>query len=282
MRQECYLCHKKSIDKLTHKFGAIPEKVALITEKAESLFLQCKDQSNPEIAQVIHQMLQQQLDTLDLFEEEKSKSNELLLGQYFYRKIQVENSPDPFYTAARFALAANIVDYGAHSVSNNISDQIETLIRQELELNELPLLMQKIQSSESVLYIGDNAGEIVFDRLWIETMNHQNVTFVVRDQPIINDVTMDDAQHVGMDKVCKVISSGCTAPSTLLQFSSEEFLEAFNKADVVISKGMGNFEGLQDFRKKDVFFALIAKCEPIANIWKVKQGDLVVSRFKHS
>jgi uncharacterized protein with ATP-grasp and redox domains len=104
----------------------------------------------------------------------------------------------------------------------------------------------------------------------------------VRGNPVINDATLEDAAQVGLDNVCRVISNGFDAPSTLLEFCSDEFAEAYNNADLVISKGQGNFEGLMESRHPNEFFLLIAKCWPIANLLGVGKNDMVVLKSVHS
>ncbi len=279
MRQDCYFCHQNTLRKLIDKFKPGAEDLRNFLDASQKCLLENWDLSNPQLAREINLLAKQYFQTGDLYEEEKVKSNELLLGQYFYRKIQVEKSDNPFALAARLAVIGNIIDYGAHTVGENISDQMEALFEQELVLDEVHVLQEQIEKAESVLYLGDNAGEIVFDRLFIETMNHPNVTFVVRGTPVVNDATMDDAQHVAMDKVCRVITNGYDAPSTLLNHCSDELKEAFQKADVVISKGMGNFEGLMDQSRQNLFFMLIAKCQPIADLWNLQKGELLISRY---
>ena len=142
-------------------------------------------------------------------------------------------------------------------------------------------LEKEIQKADSILYLGDNAGEIFFDRLFIETMNHPNVCFAVRGMPVINDVTLDDAAQVGMYQVCRVISNGFDAPSTLLEFCSTEFREVYANADLIISKGQGNFEGLMHENHPNTFFMLIAKCNTMANLLKVQKNGLLVTQFKN-
>ncbi len=143
-------------------------------------------------------------------------------------------------------------------------------------------LRDKINGSEKILYLGDNAGEIVFDKLFIETMQHPDVTFVVRGKPVINDVTFEDVRQTRIDNVCKVISNGYDAPSTLLEFCSEEFLDKFNTADLVISKGQGNFEGLMYTTHPNVFFLLMAKCEPMAELLGVNKGEMIITKLNTS
>ena len=124
------------------------------------------------------------------------------------------------------------------------------------------------------LYIGDNAGESVFDRILIERLN-KPVTYIVREIPIINDVTYKDALQAGIDKVATIFSSGTRAPGTFLKKCSREFIEMFNSAKFIISKGQGNYEGLSN-EKHRIFFLLKAKCYVIANDIGVSEGDIVL------
>jgi len=125
-----------------------------------------------------------------------------------------------------------------------------------------------------VLYLGDNAGESVFDKLLIEELG-KPVTYVVREIPVINDCVIDDALASGLDKVATLISSGSTAPATILSLCNEDFIDKFKNADLVISKGQGNYEGLSQVNRS-VFFMLKAKCPVIANNLNVKENDIVL------
>ena len=126
------------------------------------------------------------------------------------------------------------------------------------------------------MYLGDNAGEIVFDKLLIETIGNKNVTYVVRSAPILNDVTINDAKEVGIDNVAEVISSGYDAPSTVLSKSGTTFLNKYLSADLIISKGQGNLEGLLYENDPRIFFILMAKCDVIAETLKVNKGSFLV------
>jgi len=172
----------------------------------------------------------------------------------------------------------NIIDYGAHSVSRDISAQIRGFLQHDLTIDMRAELKEALGRAESVLYLGDNCGEVVFDKLLIETLGHPNVTFAVRGKPVINDVTEEDAGYVGMDRVCRILSNGADAPSTLMDLSSDDFREAFYAADLVISKGQGNFEGLMESDHPNIFFLLIAKCAPIAELLGVEKNNMVIVR----
>ncbi len=114
------------------------------------------------------------------------------------------------------------------------------------------------------------------DRLFLETINHPDVTFAVRGKPILNDATMEDANLTGLAHVAKIISNGDDAPSTLLHRTSKEFNEVYEQADLVIAKGMGNLEGLLNTGKNKLFFMLIAKCDHISNLLGVNVGDFII------
>jgi len=144
-------------------------------------------------------------------------------------------------------------------------------------------LKEALEKASTVLYLGDNSGEIVLDKLFIETINHPNLYFATRGGKVINDITLEDAEMVGITKVAKVISNGYDAPSTLLDYCSPEFRNLFNQADVIISKGQGNLEGLIHNRSKDIFFLLMVKCSVIGDMIGVEEKNSVVYyNQKHS
>jgi len=126
------------------------------------------------------------------------------------------------------------------------------------------------------LYLGDNAGEIVFDKIFIETIMHNNLTYVVRGASILNDATLEDAKNTGMDLAADVFSNGYGAPSTILRKCSREFQKVFQEADLIISKGQGNLEGLITHHDPRIFFLLMVKCDVIADLLQVQKGDFVV------
>lgn len=232
------------------------------------------NQSPPALGQEMHRIIRQVLDNPDPYKEIKSKFNSIMLAYYPMLKEKLTNVTDPFKYALRLAIAGNIIDFGP----NNAFDINETLKKAEsveLAIDHSAQLYQDIQNANSLLYLGDNAGEIVMDRLFLETINHSNVYFAVRGAPIINDITEEDAQQVGIDKVAKIISNGDDAPGTILKYVSDEFKEIFNKADLIIAKGQGNFESLTGCNK-DIYFILMAKCNHVANHLGVHKGDFLV------
>ena len=127
-----------------------------------------------------------------------------------------------------------------------------------------------------MLYIGDNAGEIVFDKFFIREIAHHDLTYSVRGAPVINDATMEDAEYTGMTSLARVISSEYDAPSTILAKSGEEFRKSFEHANVIISKGQGNLEGLIGESDPRIYFLLMVKCEVMAEFMNTEVGSYVV------
>lgn len=279
MRHECYFCHIRTIEKLIHKFRP-DEKVAQnFIFSVHKLIESNRDTSNPELATEIHRMARIHLSNADLYAEEKLKANDILLKEYAQWENMVNESDNPFFTAAKLSVIGNIIDYGAHSVHEDVSGQINSFFQRDLKIDMTAELKNEIRNAKNILYLGDNCGEIVFDKLFIENINHENITFAVRGEPIINDATHEDAKQVGIDQVCRVISNGFDAPSTLIECCSDRFAQAYQNADLIISKGQGNFEGLMEDSHPNIFFLLIAKCDPIANLLGVDKNDMVVSNI---
>jgi hypothetical protein len=191
----------------------------------------------------------------------------------------ISNSRDPFETSLRIALAGNIIDFGpgAELSEEVIRGALKQALTQKLSADEVRALQDTIGKVKRILYVGDNAGEIVFDKLFIEQLPTQKITYVVRGAPTLNDSTMEDARMVGMDTVVRVITTGVDMPGAALPFCSEEFLDAYENADLVIAKGQGNYEALSD-EIKPIFFLLKIKCPIIARDFddQFKVGDIVV------
>jgi len=238
------------------------------------------DQSPPMMGRTIHRIVKELSGNNDPYKQAKDRFNRYALELYPRCKKIIEQSSTPLETAVRLAIAGNVIDLGVNSEINQsgINDAIEHALSGQL-FGNMKSLYNAVRSVENILYIGDNTGEIVFDRLLIEQLPTDKITFAVRGYPIINDATMDDARSTGMTELVNVIDNGSDVPGTSLEECSDVFRHYFHNADLVISKGQGNYETLSDV-DKDIFFILKAKCPVIAQHIGCDVGNLVVlSRF---
>ncbi|MCI5143996.1 MAG: DUF89 family protein [Candidatus Electrothrix sp. AR3] len=158
-----------------------------------------------------------------------------------------------------------MIDYAAQHIFN-AAETMQACFEREFILDDYPVLLQALnRTAPTVLYLCDNCGEIVFDGLLIEQLQHRGcqVTAAVRGYPVINDATLADARLCGLDKICPVISNGTACPGTPLAQCSEDFKQHFQDADLIISKGMGNFETLAT-EPAPIFFLFTVKCRQVA------------------
>lgn len=274
----CFYCFAESFRKLIEKENLPLEKRNQFTREMAALYSSLGDQlSTTEFSRTLHHLLRTYTSNQDPYKEAKKWSNDLVLSMYPTLRERVLKSDNPFNTALRLSIAGNILDY-AIGDTFDLDGNIEKVLNTHCAIDDSQTLKMALSKAETVLYLGDNAGEIVFDKLFIETIMHPNLSYAVRGAPVINDVTMEDAKYVGMHQVADVISNGYDAPSTDLTHVSPDFLHVYNKADVIISKGQGNLEGLLGKTDKPVFFLLMVKCDKIAQELGVRRGDFVVKR----
>lgn len=235
------------------------------------------DRTPAEIAYDCLHLTARTLGTSDPFKEEKKQANEAALAIIGdARKVALETKDDPLFTLLRLAAAANLLDTGILSTATP-EDVILLTSKMDFEVNNYSAFKKDLKPAKSILYILDNAGEIVFDKLVVESLvqTGKKVTAVVRKSPILNDALREDAQLTTMDALCKIMDTGSDSLGVILSLSSAQFREAFDDADVIISKGQANFETLEGTRK-NIYFLMSVKCDVVANHLGVSKGDLVL------
>lgn len=237
----------------------------LLDEAGRFLAAVDTDIAPPENSGRLYPLFAKVLGMPDPFAQVKEESNKLALSLREEIRQQIEQAEEPLRVAVRAAIGGNIIDYGAlHSF--DAAATMRDCFARDVVLDDYPALRQAVGTAgRQVLYLCDNSGEIVFDSLLIEQLQRLGcqVTAAVRESPIINDATLADARACGLDQLCPVISSGMSCPGTVLAACSEEFLTCFHTADLIISKGMGNFESLSE-QAEPLFFLLTVKCRQVA------------------
>ncbi|HPB59621.1 MAG TPA: ARMT1-like domain-containing protein [Candidatus Saccharicenans sp.] len=276
---ECYLCHLSQVLRVL-AIQNIDGSDALRLTRESCRFLAEIDfeRTPPEISADLYKWLAEKTGIVDPYFETKRRDIRRALALYPRLKNKVLEAPDRLRTALLFSLAGNIIDFGAGEVGDWPVEG-DFLEKEELDIDDYELFTSDLKRATRIVFLGDNAGETVFDRLFIEQIGRQ-VIYVVREGPIINDATVEEARLSGLEEVARVVSSGCQAPGTVLEQCSQEFIAILKQADLIISKGQGNYECLEQLTGP-FYFLLKAKCEVISRHLNVNQGSLVLARSKN-
>jgi uncharacterized protein with ATP-grasp and redox domains len=216
------------------------------------------------MSQYIHRRLRELTGIADVYQDAKQRFNALALELLPELQTKVSQAEDPFASAVRLAIAGNVIDLGLNGSLKEVD------IRRSLQevltepfFGDMHLFRTTLSTAGRILYLADNTGEIVFDRLLIEQLPAGHVTVAVRGGPVLNDATLTDARAVGLDQIAEVIDNGSDAPGTILDDCSRAFQDCFNRADVIVAKGQGNFESLRN-ASRNIFFLLKIKCSVVA------------------
>lgn len=277
----CFLRQaREALDLATHdealKMEVMEELVKIIGRNFNSRAV-----SN-EMGTKIHRTIKDKTGNEDPYIMEKRKGNEIALKFLPQIREIIQLNPK-LETYAKAAIVGNLIDFGALGVDYDIEKGIITNMKADIALNQVEELEKEIIYARKVLYLADNNGEIIFDQLFIEKINEYDVevTVALKEKPILNDACIEDAQQIGMDKVAKLVSTGNDSIGVIYHEMSAEFKQIFKNADVVISKGLGNYEGLTAMKLgvKSVYCLLNAKCEPVARDIGVSLGDNVILKL---
>jgi damage-control phosphatase, subfamily I len=281
IHDHCLVCTLKTfVDRLhTQTHLSLSDKENHI--RSFLLFLAEADytQTPVELGCKMHRRIRTILDDADPYWDDKQRYNQKVMDRYPEFQSLVRHSDSPFNTALKLAILGNIIDFGAnHPIQfDELIDQLDHLT---YGIDHIASLKQNLSTASTVLYLGDNCGEIVLDKLFLETLLElypdKQYVFAVRGAPIINDATRVEAEQLGIHQLVTLIDNGYDAPGTVLSKCNSEFQSWFKEADLVISKGQGNFEGLSDITKT-IYFLLMVKCNIVANHLGVPKGSIVVS-----
>ncbi len=230
----------------------------------------------PLIAQYTQRQIKDLTDNPDPYKNLKVKYNQFAKKILPKLETMVNKAENSFEMAVKIAVAGNIIDFGAVSDKGEelFLEEILNTIKGEIQGN-VGLLQTQVAKAETILWLGDNTGEIVLDRLLLGQIDTEKVIYAVRGGAVLNDATMEDAVEAGITEIVKVIDNGVDIPGTVLSCCSEEFRDEYAKADLIISKGQGNFETL-DHRDKRIASLFKVKCHVVAKNSGFQEGDSVV------
>ncbi len=251
----------------------------VLREVTKTLLKSNWDATPPELAYEVHRIVKSLTHEKDPYREVKKDSNDLVLKMYPALKAKVEASRDPLRTAVRLAIAGNIIDFGPLQ-GFNLEETVKEVLKKQFAIDDYEKLKEKLKVAETLLFFTDNAGEISFDKLlvetFLETRSLEKIRFVVKGGPIINDATLEDAKYVGLCNLpnAEFLTMGNGEAGTGPERSSQTVKSWIKNHDLVISKGQGNYEGLSEHN--GLFFMLMAKCPVIASDLGVKVGDIIL------
>ena len=232
--------------------------------------------SPPAMAQRLQRSIRDALGNPDPYRDIKIRMNEMARQLLPAMRARIAAHPDPREAAVRVAIGGNLLDVGAKTqiAAEALSAHLETIWTQPLR-GDLEGLFRAAERAHSILYLADNAGEIFFDRLLIEQLPAEKITVFMRGAPVLNDATLADAESAGLPEIAPVLDNGSDAPGTILEDCSDRFRDWFDRADLIIAKGQGNYETLSDV-DRNIYFLFTVKCPLVARRVGEPVGSLVV------
>jgi damage-control phosphatase, subfamily I len=233
------------------------------------------DQPAPVIAKRFQTLIQPFMPEEDVFLEMKERFTRLALAVYPEARRRVRAAEDPLRAALALAAAGNVIDVGAYpSVDDSAIEAVLSALKAPF-FGDVKDFRDTVERARKILYLADNTGEIVFDKLLLELLPRDRILLAVRGAPVLNDATLDDAEASGLLDLVEVIENGSNAPGTMLEDCSPEFRLAFDESDLIVAKGQGNYETLNT-EDKEIFFLLKIKCEVVASQLRCPLGGLVL------
>jgi damage-control phosphatase, subfamily I len=230
----------------------------------------------------VHRTIKKETRNNDPYYQERLISNDIALD-FLPQVNKILDGNNNLKDYVKVAITGNIIDFGALGLEIDMESLIMNTMKKNPVIDHTEDLSKYLKISKTVLYLADNIGEIVFDKILIEKIKEYDVdvTVALKEEPILNDACIDDALKIGLDKVAKLTSTGTDSIGIIEDDVSEEFMKLFNESDMVIAKGLGNYEGLgeMDLKDKPVFCLLNAKCKPVARDIGVSLGDNIVLKL---
>jgi uncharacterized protein with ATP-grasp and redox domains len=271
---DCYPCFVRQALEAARMAGANEGQQKAVLDRVLDGLRQIGPSSTPpEIGDRIHRIVRQETENSDPYRVAKEESSRQALALYPRLKALMAETSDSLEAAIRLSIAGNIIDL-APTQKHELWETVERVLAQPFAINHGTAFRKALAVAGRVLYLADNAGETVFDRLLIETLDVP-VIYAVKGGPILNDATLEDARAAGVDQVAEVVSTGSDAPGTILALCSAEFRRLYEEAELVIAKGQANYETLSE-EGAQVFLLLQVKCPVIAHNVGVPVGSIVL------
>jgi len=276
---ECFACiFKQAINtaKIASKDPKVHEKI--LRRLAEEVKNMSMTDTPAAVSQYVYEITQEVSGVYDPFADMKKETNQAALKLLPKLEKLVFSSRDPLKSAVQIAVAGNVIDLGIN-FELDLEKDVLAIAEQDFAIDHIEQFRAELTRGKSLLYLTDNSGEIVFDRVFVEELLNLgiDVTVAVKSGPIINDVTMEDAEFTGLTSITRVIETGSAHIGVNWEKSSEDFKKTFLESDIIISKGHGNFETLSH-TDYNIYFLLKAKCQSVAKELGIKMGNIAFKK----
>jgi len=285
---ECIPCFFRQAIEAADMIGVgDKQKKEIINQVAQAIPEFSLNSTPPEMGQIIHAIVRTVTGVADPYLHIKQKSHALAMQVFDLLAAKISRANNKLLTAVVLSIAGNIIDFGVKN-SVDVKGEIQKILNREEraikkedeKLFQFNLFARKLADAITIVYLADNVGETVFDRLLLEHIKkmypQKKLWYAVRGFPILNDALEIDAYNAGINNYAQIFNNGYDAPGTILKKSSPAFRKIFRAADLIISKGQGNFESLSDQKKYPVFFLFMAKCPVIARHLDCTVNDIIL------
>lgn len=275
----CISCIINQSAKVASAIGASSELSKRLTDTVEQMSKSFSyDDTPPAIASYVYEEMSRLAQKPDLYDDVKELSTKKALSFVPHLTDKIGISKDKLLTATKIAVAGNVIDLAAE-VEFDLDEELEKIFHTDFACDDFLKMEHELSCASSVLIIGDNAGEHIFDKLFVQTLKElypqAAFYYMVRGVPIINDVTMQEAIEAGLDEVCEIVDSGVNTPGFTYSRANAYAQKLFDGADLIISKGMGNYECMSPSHRSGICFLLKVKCGVVAASLQKEVGDII-------
>jgi len=273
---ECIINQSTKVAKAIEASACLEDKLASTVKDMSKDF--SFSNNPPEVASDVYEKMAEIANKEDLYDEVKELSTKKAQSFIPVLEKKLKLTSNKLLTATKIAVAGNVIDLAAE-VEFDLDEELEKIFETDFSHNDFDKFKDELNRVKKVVYLGDNVGEHIFDYMFIEILQELypslDIYYFVRGNPIINDVTIKEAKEAGFDKLCYLVDSGVNTPGFAYDRANGDAKKLFDNADLVISKGMGNYECLSPTHRDNICFLLKVKCGVVANSLGRDIGDIV-------
>lgn len=263
---------------------ASKEQIKRYQNAVQEIVKNCDGEATPQISEKMNALRQEIFGSVVDYTEIKKHYNQLMLDYFPYMVEKVDAAENHLKMAIQYAMVGNYIDFGALENVNEqeLKEKLDEAVNIHLDAQMLDTFQEDIIHAKRLVYFTDNCGEIVTDKLLISVLREINpnlyITVIVRGKPVLNDATLEDARDVHMEEVAqKVMENGTGMPGNVIGAISKEAMDEVESADVLISKGQGNYEGLSGCGL-NMYYFFLCKCEMFMRRFEVEQFTGIMTR----